>query len=54
MEEVVTRSRTGRRIIACKTTEKGKKVIALSGEIDGLLTTKRSKGRSTFELVLLA
>ena len=54
MEEVVTRSRTGRRIIAYKTTEKGKKVIALSGEIDGLLTTKRSKGRSTFELVLLA
>ncbi len=54
IEEVVTRSRTGRRIIAYKTTEKGKKVIKLSREIDGLLRTPKSKRRSSFELVLLA
>lgn len=29
MEETITRSKTGRRIIAYRTTEKGKKVIAL-------------------------
>lgn len=54
IEEVITRSRTGRRTIAYKTTEKGRKVIRLAKEIDGLLTTPKSRGKAQFELVLLA
>lgn len=34
IEEVVTRSKTGRRIIGYKTTEKGKRVIVLIKELE--------------------
>ncbi len=40
MEEVVTRSKVGRRIIAYKTTEKGKKVIELLKELEEALAAK--------------
>ncbi len=38
MEEVITKSKTGRRIIAYKTTEKGKRVIGLAKELERLFT----------------
>jgi DNA-binding HxlR family transcriptional regulator len=37
MEEVVTKSKTGRRIIVYKVTEKGKKMIELSSELEELV-----------------
>ncbi len=42
IEEVVTRSRTGRRIIAYRTTEKGKKVIDLAKELENALAVPKS------------
>lgn len=54
IEEVITRSRTGRRIIAYKTTEKGKEVVKLANEIEELLTAPKSKGKASFELTLMA
>lgn len=41
MEEVVTRSKAGRRIIAYKTTEKGKKVVELVNELEEALTVPK-------------
>lgn len=43
MEETITRSKTGRRIIAYKTTEKGKRVVELAKELKEALTVSRSK-----------
>lgn len=43
MEEVVTRSKTGRRVIAYRTTEKGKRVMELTKDLQEMLTV--SKGR---------
>jgi DNA-binding HxlR family transcriptional regulator len=40
LEEVITRSKTGRRVIAYRTTEKGKKVIAIATELEVLTTLK--------------
>ncbi len=40
IEEVVTRSRAGRRIIAYRTTEKGKRAIELVKELEEALTSK--------------
>lgn len=37
--EVITRSKTGRRIICYKTTEKGKKVIVMANELDEALSS---------------
>jgi DNA-binding HxlR family transcriptional regulator len=43
MEEVVSRSKTGRRIVAYKTTEKGKRVIELAKELQEALSTPKTK-----------
>jgi DNA-binding HxlR family transcriptional regulator len=43
MEEVVVRSKSGRRVIAYKTTEKGRRVIELARELKEALTLRRSK-----------
>jgi DNA-binding MarR family transcriptional regulator len=40
LEEVITRSKTGRRVIAYRTTEKGDKVIALATDLKALTTLK--------------
>ena len=40
IEEVITRSKTGRRIIAYRTTEKGKKVIWLVKQLEDALAQK--------------
>ncbi len=37
IEQVIAKSKTGRRIIAYRTTEKGKKIIRLSSEIEKVL-----------------
>jgi DNA-binding HxlR family transcriptional regulator len=37
IEQVIVKSKTGRRIIAYRTTEKGKKVVRLSTEIEKVL-----------------
>lgn len=37
IEEVITRSKRGRRIIGYKTTEKGKKAIRLAAELEDIL-----------------
>jgi DNA-binding HxlR family transcriptional regulator len=42
MEEVVTKSKTGRRVIAYKTTEKGKKVIELAKELQVAVAASKS------------
>lgn len=43
MEEVIHRSKTGRRIIAYKTTEKGRKVIQLARELEEALSSPKDK-----------
>ena len=43
MEEVISRSKTGRRIIAYKTTEKGRRVLVLAKELQEALTVAKSK-----------
>ena len=43
MEEVVTRSKKGRRVIAYKTTEKGRKVIVRAKRLEEALTASKSK-----------
>ncbi|MGA3021086.1 MAG: hypothetical protein ABSD68_04010 [Candidatus Micrarchaeales archaeon] len=43
IEEVITRSKTGRRIIAYKTTEKGKKVIEHAMRLEEALNSKEDK-----------
>ena len=42
IEEVISRSKTGRRIIAYKTTEKGKRVVELASELQEALTTSKA------------
>ncbi len=41
MEEVITRSKTGRRIIAYKTTSHGRKVLSLAKELTDALSFPR-------------
>jgi len=43
VEEVVSRSKTGRRTIAYKTTEKGKRVIELARELQAAVTITKAK-----------
>jgi predicted ArsR family transcriptional regulator len=43
MEEVITRSKAGRRVIAYRTTEKGKRVIAIASELKDALAIPKSK-----------
>jgi len=43
LEEVVSRSKTGRRIVAYKTTEKGKRVIRLATELQEALSVPKAK-----------
>jgi DNA-binding HxlR family transcriptional regulator len=43
MEEVIMKSKTGRRVIAYRTTEKGKRVIEIAKELQQALTI--TKGR---------
>jgi DNA-binding HxlR family transcriptional regulator len=43
IELVIHRSKTGRRIIAYKTTEKGKRVIKLARELKEALTVSKTK-----------
>lgn len=43
MEEVIIKSKSGRRVIAYRTTEKGKRVIEIARELTAALAT--SKGR---------
>jgi len=45
IEEVITRSKTGRRVIAYKTTDKGRRVISLAKELEGLLTLPRIRAQ---------
>ena len=40
LEEVITRSRTGRRVIAYRTTEKGRRAIELAKELEALIALK--------------
>ena len=42
IEEVITRSKAGRRIIAYKTTEKGRKAVKLATELQGLFVTSKT------------
>lgn len=43
LEEVVTRSKMGRRIIAHKTTEKGRRLIGLGKEFQEALAVSKAK-----------
>ena len=43
IEQTITRSKTGRRIIGYKTTEKGRRVIELAKELEEDLSHSRSK-----------
>ena len=43
MEEVITRSSTGRKIIGYKTTEKGRRVVEYALKIQEALTGSRSR-----------
>jgi DNA-binding HxlR family transcriptional regulator len=43
VEEVVTRSKAGRRIIAYRATEKGKRAVELAKELQELFATPKSK-----------
>lgn len=45
LEEVVTRSKTGRRIIGYKTTEKGGRIVELSKELEEALSEPKAKSR---------
>jgi len=40
--EVISKSKSGRRIIAYKTTEKGKRVIELAAELEDLLVVSKT------------
>jgi DNA-binding HxlR family transcriptional regulator len=42
IEQVITQSKTGRRIIAYKTTEKGKKVIEHAMKLEEALSSSKS------------
>jgi DNA-binding HxlR family transcriptional regulator len=42
IEEVITRSKTGRRVIAYKTTEKGKRVIEHAIKLEEALNSSKS------------
>ncbi len=41
LREVVTRSKTGRRVIAYKTTERGKRVIEITKELQKILASHK-------------
>ncbi len=41
LQEVIVRSKTGRRVIAYRTTEKGKKVVELAKELQAALTISK-------------
>jgi DNA-binding HxlR family transcriptional regulator len=43
MEEVVSRSKTGRRIIAYRTTQKGKRALELAEELEDAFATPKGK-----------
>jgi DNA-binding HxlR family transcriptional regulator len=43
IEEVVSKSKTGRRVIAYKTTAKGKRVIELAVELENAIATSKPK-----------
>lgn len=43
IEEVVTRSRTGRRVIGYRTTEKGKRVVELAKDLTEAVAASRSR-----------
>lgn len=43
LEEVITRSKLGRRVIAYRTTEKGKKVVSLAKELEQTLATPKGR-----------
>jgi DNA-binding HxlR family transcriptional regulator len=43
IEEVVTRSKTGRRIIAYRATEKGRKVIKVANELQEAVAAQRQR-----------
>ncbi len=43
IEEVINRSKRGRRVITYKTTEKGKRIISLSEEIQQIVTLPKRK-----------
>lgn len=43
IEEVVSRSKTGRRIIAYRTTEKGERVIDLASELSEAMGSSKDK-----------
>lgn len=42
LEEVVTKSKTGRRVIAYKTTEKGKRVIGIAKELQNAVAASKA------------
>ena len=42
LEEVITRSKSGRRVIAYRTTEKGRKVIAHARELEESLSLSKA------------
>ncbi len=46
LKEVINRSHTGRRIIAYRTTESGKRVIALAAELKTMLTVSTDKHKA--------
>ncbi len=43
LEEVITKSRAGRRVIGYRTTDKGKRVIEIAKELDTSLKAAKSK-----------
>jgi len=43
LREVIVKSKTGRRVIAYKTTEKGKRVVELAKELQHALATAKTK-----------
>jgi predicted transcriptional regulator len=43
MEEVITRSNNGRRIISYRTTDKGKRILELAGELNKSVSAIREK-----------
>jgi DNA-binding HxlR family transcriptional regulator len=43
MEEVISRSKTGRRVIAYRATEKGRKVVELAKELEAALDVSNAK-----------
>ncbi len=43
LEEVITKSKSGRRVIAYRTTEKGRKVIEHAKQLEEALATSKTK-----------